>query len=399
MDSMSEMSPLQKRLLATYMDALKEQEEGASTPKSPAKDAAPRANLVEKAQEPPPAVPSASRARSDLYAKKMSELLLKGWKMLGENCPETGDVPLMQHPTTGRKFSIATGRYTDEAKPAEDEAPLPRLLGGAGVAAAAEPSPTPTPLAVNSSPAPTPAPTPPPAPPTAAAPSQPNAGKSIKRDDDEWSEAMSKLMLQGWRMLNEQCPFTGLVPLMQHPTSGRKFSVATKQYVDAAAPPAPAPAPEADQAAAAAGESPARGGEGGATKPRIVIGGRSKSAAPPSDLPVAAAAAPPSPMAVPPPTHVAWSAASSAAPAAPPAVGGGDGATAVFTTATAAESLRALERAAVAVNTHLNASADQLAAAAAPPPTALLGAVGKCAEVLAALEKARRTLLSAAEDE
>ena len=44
----------------------------------------------------------------------MGDLLLKGWKMLGENCPETGETPLMQHPTNGRKFSIATGRYTDE---------------------------------------------------------------------------------------------------------------------------------------------------------------------------------------------------------------------------------------------------------------------------------------------
>ena len=44
----------------------------------------------------------------------MGELLLKGWKMLGENCPATGEVPLMQHPVSGRKFSIAAGKYTDE---------------------------------------------------------------------------------------------------------------------------------------------------------------------------------------------------------------------------------------------------------------------------------------------
>jgi hypothetical protein len=44
----------------------------------------------------------------------MGELLLKGWRMLGEDCPLTGEVPLMQHPTSGRKFSIAAGQYTDE---------------------------------------------------------------------------------------------------------------------------------------------------------------------------------------------------------------------------------------------------------------------------------------------
>jgi len=56
----------------------------------------------------------ASAARRDLMSKKMGELLLKGWCMLAEECPLTGDVPLMQDPKTGRKFSIATGQFTDE---------------------------------------------------------------------------------------------------------------------------------------------------------------------------------------------------------------------------------------------------------------------------------------------
>ena len=66
-------------------------------------------------------------ARAPIYAKKMAALL-KGWKMLGENCPETGDVPLMQHPTNGRKFSIATGKYTDEmTKSPPAPAPAPAV--------------------------------------------------------------------------------------------------------------------------------------------------------------------------------------------------------------------------------------------------------------------------------
>eukprot|EP00962_Isochrysis_galbana_P026150 scaffold8100_cov117-Isochrysis_galbana.AAC.3 len=44
----------------------------------------------------------------------MGDLLLKGWRMLGEDCPLTGEVPLMQHPTSGRKFSVSAGQYTDE---------------------------------------------------------------------------------------------------------------------------------------------------------------------------------------------------------------------------------------------------------------------------------------------
>jgi hypothetical protein len=95
----AEMSPLQQRLLATYMDALADQDEGA------AGDATPGLQSMVLPPKPEPVAErptQASTSRSDLYAKKMSELLLKGWKMLGENCPETGDVPLMQHPSSGR---------------------------------------------------------------------------------------------------------------------------------------------------------------------------------------------------------------------------------------------------------------------------------------------------------
>ena len=39
---------------------------------------------------------------------------MKSWKMLDEHCPVTGQVPLMEHPTNGRKFSVATGKFLDE---------------------------------------------------------------------------------------------------------------------------------------------------------------------------------------------------------------------------------------------------------------------------------------------
>ena len=89
------------RLLSPYQTAL-EESQGRSPAKTPA------------AAKPPPTPTSSARKRADLYSKKMGELLLKGWKMLGENCPATGEVPLMQHPVSGRKFSIAAGKYTDE---------------------------------------------------------------------------------------------------------------------------------------------------------------------------------------------------------------------------------------------------------------------------------------------
>jgi len=68
-----------------------------------------------------------NRRRRDAQSKEMSDLLLKGWKMLGEHCPVTGDVPLMQHPKTGRKYSVAVGKYMDElhAPAADKPAPAP----------------------------------------------------------------------------------------------------------------------------------------------------------------------------------------------------------------------------------------------------------------------------------
>ena len=79
------------------MDALAEQEDDDAAAQAPvATVPSPKPAPIPEEQpllNPPP---SAARQRSDLYAKKMSELLLKGWKMLGQNCPETGDVPLMQ---------------------------------------------------------------------------------------------------------------------------------------------------------------------------------------------------------------------------------------------------------------------------------------------------------------
>ena len=52
----------------------------------------------------------------------------------------------------------------------------------------------------------------------------------------------------------------------------------------------------------------------------------------------------------------------------------------------------ALEAAAAAISLQLSATTEQLAASAAPPPTELLGAITACAEALAAVEKARRSM-------
>ena len=50
---------------------------------------------------------------SDISAQ-LGDLLLQGWRMLEELCPVTESCPLMQEKSTGRKFSVALQKFTDE---------------------------------------------------------------------------------------------------------------------------------------------------------------------------------------------------------------------------------------------------------------------------------------------
>ena len=389
-----EMSPLQQRLLATYMNALEEQEDDAQDAvKAP----------VQKTEAPKPEQsPESARARSDLYAKKMSELLLKGWKMLGENCPETGEVPLMQHPSNGRKFSIATGQYTDEmeqykaAKSPARAAPAPSPPKPAAPSPAEPPRPSPKPTVafptIASSPAAVPASTPmtfsalrkAASNDTGASPGRINGNGTAhkageKRDDDQWCADMSSLMLKGWKMLNETCPVTGLVPLMEHPTNGRKFSTAAKKYID-----------EIDgEAKPEEKEEEERTDE---AEEWFRSTGRAVEAIPIVSSPTTRNRAPPPP----PPTRIVSSAAASADSSSPAmltsiaAVGG-------WTDDVAAHSLSALDDAAAAVSQQLAAASAQLASAPAPQQRVLLESIAKCAEALEGIQKARRACAPAAD--
>ena len=350
----SEMSPLQQRLLATYMDALADQED--DEPEEVEEEAAP---------EPPPPEPAyTGKSRSDAYAKKMSELLLKGWKMLGENCPETGDVPLMQHPTSGRKFSIATGRYTDEPKPAEaapPKAPSP-AKNPSPAKSATSPRPTvgfPSGLAETTSS------------PKRAAVEPVKMAAPGQRDDDEACSDMSALMLKGWKMLNETCPFTGLVPLMEHPTNGRKYSTAAKQFTDEVAKSAAA-------AAAAAGDEE----EDDDDEVEVEDGEAWASVAVPGRLP---RAAPPPP----PPSRVMSSVLSSngVSPAGKRGFSGRAG------DSVSAQSVAALDAAEAAVASQLSSSAAMLASAQSPPPRGLLETISALAGTVEALAKARKACM------
>eukprot|EP01046_Picozoa_sp_COSAG06_P024103 COSAG06_NODE_1947_length_8003_cov_17.512146_1_plen_445_part_00 len=160
--------------------------------------------------------PNGAVISSTEISAQLSDLLLKGWRMLEEECPVTSACPLMQQKSTGRKFSVAMQKFVDE-------------LGE-------DPAAAPAPAAVEASPEPAP---------TTSGTGGPN-GAVIS--STEISAQLSDLLLKGWRMLEEECPVTSACPLMQQKSTGRKFSVAMQKFVDElgedpAAAPAPAPAP------------------------------------------------------------------------------------------------------------------------------------------------------------
>jgi uncharacterized Zn finger protein (UPF0148 family) len=184
---------------------------------------------------------------SDEQSAKMGELLLQGWTMLEEVCPVTGQCPLMQQKNSQRTFSVALDSFLDDLEKtrfADLEEPVDEVDHHTGLtesdteemdlntkyAQAREEllshtivnSETSKPQSALSAPPP-PAPAPP-------APPSPGAGAEV-RTEREMSNEIGELLLQGWELLNEPCPWTGKVDLLRAP-GGRKYSVATGKYVE-----------------------------------------------------------------------------------------------------------------------------------------------------------------------
>lgn len=61
---------------------------------------------------------------------------------------------------------------------------------------------------------------------------QPESTDDTALSSDEISAQLGKLLLQGWRMLEELCPVTEACPLMLEKSTGRKFSVALQKFTD-----------------------------------------------------------------------------------------------------------------------------------------------------------------------
>mmetsp|Transcript_12113 Transcript_12113/g.19718 ORF Transcript_12113/g.19718 Transcript_12113/m.19718 type:complete len:457 (-) Transcript_12113:108-1478(-) len=137
-------------------------------------------------------------------SKNIGDRLMQGWTMLAEECPVTHRCPLMQDPKTKRKYSAALDRFIDENNGGKDEnKPLNQPE-------TAETTPPVVPAKVR------------------------DTKISINNVDstDDISKRIGDLLLKGWTMLDEECPVTHACPLMQDPSTKRKFSAALNRFTD-----------------------------------------------------------------------------------------------------------------------------------------------------------------------
>ena len=165
------------------------------------------------------------RERMNVQSKRISEKLLMGWKMLKAVCPITNECPLLED-KNGRQWSAALNMYVDEYKEVEDvpNDETPPLQSNITQPSKSLPSSSIT--ARSNVEVDEPGPehdfSDEWKPPTAE--EEREMFEKQKRHD-EMSKKMGQMLLTGWKMLDEICPVTGEVPLMQD-KNGRKFSVA-----------------------------------------------------------------------------------------------------------------------------------------------------------------------------
>jgi uncharacterized Zn finger protein (UPF0148 family) len=157
---------------------------------------------------PPPAQGSGDLSDDDI-SSELGQLLLQGWRMLDEQCP-SGRCPLMQARGSERRYSVALGKYTDELQPPTTDQATAGRGSAASQAAAQQP--------VEGS--------------GQGDPAQAHGLGTTSLSSDQISANLGQLLLQGWTMLEEECPVTGACPLMQERQSTRKYSVALGKYLD-----------------------------------------------------------------------------------------------------------------------------------------------------------------------
>ena len=129
--------------------------------------------------------------------KEMESRLLAGWTMLGEMCPISG-YPLVRK--GGKTYSIRCGMEVMFSQ------------GGSGEGKSSSAAP-------------------PNAPAVSARKEDPRDADIEKRQSelDSYSKEISGMLLQGWTMLEADCPITHACPLMKLRSSGKIYSVAAKR--------------------------------------------------------------------------------------------------------------------------------------------------------------------------
>eukprot|EP00941_MAST-03F_sp_MAST-3F-sp1_P003216 g3216.t1 len=154
-------------------------------------------------------------------SKKISQLLLQGWKMLAEHCPVTNSCPLMQN-REGRNFSVALDKFLDELE--NENSCDPHTTDEDKLQNKTEESNDEkksgkienSDLSVGV---------------TYPVDKNKDSEDERRKQRQQWSKRLGQLMLQGWTMLGETCPVTHKAPLMQN-REGRKYSVVLEKFLD-----------------------------------------------------------------------------------------------------------------------------------------------------------------------
>jgi len=132
-------------------------------------------------------------SEEDIQAKRIAEKLMEGWTLSGEMCPVTHSCPLLVHKVTKKKWSPALAKFISADGHIEEDEPE---------------------KVVSNKPVPE------------VAPSR----HLLSRD--KVSSLIGEKLLQGWIMLDEECPVTHSCPLMQDPSNNKRWSAALNGYIE-----------------------------------------------------------------------------------------------------------------------------------------------------------------------
>lgn len=125
--------------------------------------------------------------------KELEQRMLSGWTMLSETCPISG-YPLVRK--DGVTFSIRCGMEVKFENASQQElSPVPKDEAGSTDGS-----------------------------------NRKESKRGAHADVDAYSREIGSMLLQGWAMMEEECPVSRACPLMKNRKNGKIYSVAAKRY-------------------------------------------------------------------------------------------------------------------------------------------------------------------------